>query len=308
MKIIGYLDRRAATSLADLKESDGFEQVGAYLLATFLRQGSIKSISLAKRHEPAILERLDKSLAIIASHIEIGADMAERHPGVSAIGLQHLLGAFRSYEGDIENLLPAAVDSQDSYDRFMTIMRRINEHLFPAFLPEGLIPLHGVIVVQWLKGMSLAAMIRGNIDYQRRNGRAYKLPVLIRHTMELVEQIARFQAPKFFAAYLDVLRVHLRAIGRPDLIDDDLDIGVQLEFGVSSRTLLSLMELGLSRMSAVLLYERIARDDLSREGCLAWVAEREAQFEGMDIPAAILREIRTKLPPKRDASSAASTT
>jgi hypothetical protein len=60
--------------------------------------------------------------------------------------------------------------------------------------------------------------------------------------MDLVEQIARFKAPKFFSAYMDVLHMHLREISRDDLIEHDLDIGTQLEFGVSSRTLLSLME------------------------------------------------------------------
>ena len=84
--------------------------------------------------------------------------------------MQRLLDDFRAYEGDIENLLPAAVDSQDSHDRFVTIMRRINEHLFPAFTPDGLIPLYALIVVQWLKGFSLAAMIRKNIDYHRTRG------------------------------------------------------------------------------------------------------------------------------------------
>lgn len=296
-ELADYLDRRADTDLASIDDAERFEQVGAYLLATHLRLGSITQASLAKRHDPAIVARLDKSLAAITAGIEIGPDLAGRHPGVSALGLQHLLDAFRSYEGDIENLLPAAVDSQDSYDRFVTIMRRVNQHLFPAFLPEGLIPLHALIVVQWLKGYSLATMIRRNIDYHRSRGRSYRLPVLIRHTMELVEQIARFRAPKYFSAYMDVLRAHLHVIGRVELIEDDLDIGTQLEFGVSSRTLLSLMELGLSRMSAVALYEKIARDDLSQEACIAWVIERDAQFEGMGIPAIILREVRAKLLP-----------
>ena len=130
--------------------------------------------------------------------------------------------------------------------------------------------------------------------------------MLIRHTMELVEQIARFRAPKYLSAYVDVLNLHLREIGREDLIDHGPDIGTQLEFGVSSLTLLSLMELGLSRMSAVALYEKIARDDLSKEDCLAWVAERESQFEGMDIPAVILREIRARLLPSRNDNPASS--
>jgi hypothetical protein len=59
---------------------------------------------------------------------------------------------------------------------------------------------------------------------------------------------------------------------------------------VSSTTLLSLMELGLSRMSAVALYEKIARDDLGRDGCLSWINEHGPNFAGMDLPNLIMRE------------------
>lgn len=295
-----YLDRRATTPVAELEDVGKYEQVGAYLLATYLRLGSIAQAGLAKRHSSAMITRLEESLATIAAQIEIGPEIADRHPGVSALGLQRLLEAFRSYKGEVDNLLPAAVESQDSYDRFVTIMRRINEHLYPAFLPQGLIPLHALIVVQWLKGFSLAAMIRRNIQYHRDHNKPFKLPVLIRHTMELVEQTARFRAPKYFSAYMDILNFYLRELGREDLIASGLDIGTQLEFGISSVTLLSLMELGLSRMSAVTLYEKIARDDLTKEGCLAWAVDRESQFEAMAIPAIILREIREKLLPGSD--------
>ncbi|MFC9523284.1 hypothetical protein ACFTQ9_20925, partial [Bacillus velezensis] len=97
---------------------------------------------------------------------------------------------------------------------------------------------------------------------------------------------------KYLSAYMDVLHLHLREIDREDLIEDGLDIGTQLEFGVSSATLLSLMELGLSRMSAVALYERIARDDLSREECVAWIIDRNSQLQSMEIPGLIIREVR----------------
>ncbi|CDO34972.1 DEAD/DEAH box helicase [Novosphingobium sp. KN65.2] len=298
-----YLDHRVSADLSELPEADQYEQVGAYLLTTFLRLGSIAEAGLAKRHDKALIARLDASLAAIAAQIEIGPEIANRHPGISALGLQRMLDAFRRYEGDPENLLPAPVDSEDSYDRFVTIMRRINQNMFPAFSPEGLIPLYARIVVQWLKGFSLAMMIRRNIEYHVRNKRDYKLPTLIRQTMEHVEQIARFKAPKYFSAYMDVLHIHLRAIGRDDLVEDGLDIATQLEFGVSSRTLLSLMELGLSRMSAVALYEKIARDDLDKAQCRAWVADRLNEFPGMDIPAIILREILERLHPDAESQT-----
>lgn len=287
-----YLSNRAMLDFSSIEDMDKFEQVGAYLLTTFMRLGSISAASLAKRHDADSIAKLDQVLAILAENIEISVELAARHPGVSAIGLQHLLDAFRAYTGDVENLLPAEVASNDSYDRFITIMRRVNEHLFLAFTPETRVKLYALIVVKWLKGYSLTRIIRDSIDWHQEAGRSFKLPELIRGTMELVEQIARFRAPKYLSAYMDVLHLHLREIGREDLIDDDLDIGTQLEFGVSSTTLLSLMELGLSRMSAVALYEKIARDDLSREECIAWVLERARQLHAMDIPAIIIREVR----------------
>jgi len=67
------------------------------------------------------------------------------------------------------------------------------------------------------------------------------------------------------------------------------------------------MELGLSRMTAVVLYEKIARDDLDKEQCLKWVADRINEFPGMDIPAIILREILERLRPDDNGQTAPST-
>ncbi len=300
----GYLALRATRPLSELENVERYEQVGAYLLATYLRLGSISQSNLAKRHSATRIAELEESLAILASQLEIGHEVAGRHPGVSALGLQKLLDAFRAYEGDPENLLPAPVESADSFDRFVTIMQRINDYLYPAFEPEGMVRLYVMTVVHWLKGYSLAKMIRGSIEWHKTNGRSYKLPLLIRQTMERVEQIARFRAPKYLSAYMDVLRIHLSSIGRTDLLDDEIDIGTQLEFGVSTRTLLSLMELGLSRMSAVSLYEKMAYDNLTKEDCLAWVVERKDQLQTMEIPSIIIKEIQSKLLSNGDEDSA----
>lgn len=298
-----YLSMRGQANLSSLENADKFEQVGAYLITTFMRLGSISSANLAKRHDATSLAKLDQTIAALVANIEINIDLAVRHPGVSAIGLQRLLEAFRAYTGDVENLLPAEVASNDSYDRFITIMGRINKYLFPAFTPESRIRLYALIIVKWLKGYSLARIIRDSIEWHQDTGRPFKLADLIRGTMELVEQVARFKAPKYLSAYMDVLHLFLREIGREDLINDSLDIGTQLEFGVSSTTLLSLMELGLSRMSAVTLYEKIARDDLNKDGCITWIVERIDQFQAMDIPIIIIREVRERLMLSSDIAS-----
>ena len=294
--LASYLEARLSDDASNLSNADEFEQVGAYLINTYLRLGSLSAAPLAKRHSAETIELLESKLMQIADEIDLPIALAIRHPGVNVIGLQRLLKAFRAYKNDPSNLLPVPSESVDAYDRFVTIMERVNANVVPVFLPPGLIPLHSLIVVEWLKGYSLATIIRNRIDYQKRNGRSYKLPILIRETLEIVEQTARFRAPKYLSAYVDVLNHHLVEIERSDLIDEEFDIGVALEFGVSSKTLLSLMELGLSRMTAVELYEKIARDDLDRDGCVGWIRRYAPEFEGMNIPNLITREVLEKVP------------
>ncbi|MBM7407005.1 hypothetical protein EDF69_002571 [Sphingomonas sp. JUb134] len=301
-ELLGYLEERAVGAPRDVDGDGDFEQVGAYLLTTYMRLGSIADAELAKRHDAAFIKNLDQTLSRIAAKIEIGSDLATRHSGVSPIGMQRLLETFRAYKGEPDNLLPAEVASDDSYDRFVTIMRRINASLFPAFEPDARAKLLALIVFQWLKGKSLAEIIRRNIAWHEEVGKAYKLPDIIRETMMLVEQIARFRAPKYFSAYVDILHLYYVEIGRQDLIDADLDIGTQLEFGVSSRTLISLMELGLSRMTAVELFEKIARDDLDRDQALQWITERADELDTMELPVVMLRELRERLLPSGGAA------
>jgi superfamily II DNA/RNA helicase len=289
--MVDYLLNRASPNQLNPADSDKYEQVSAYLLTIFMRSGTLSGSTLAKRHDATLIAKLDEALSSLVARIDIGADLASRHPGVSAVGLQRLLEAFRSYSGDVENLMLAEVASNDSYDRFVTIMGRINDHLFAAFTPGQRIKLYALITYKWLKGHSLARIIRESINWHQSIDKSFKLPILIRSTMELVEQIARFKAPKYLSAYVAVLNMHLREIGREELIDDGVDIGMKLEFGVSSTTLLSLMELGLSRMSAVALYEKIVRDDLDKKGCIAWIEERVDQLRAMDLPAIIVREV-----------------
>jgi len=290
-----FLEAHANMPDGDLKTAAKYEQVSAYLLTTYLRLGSVSAAQFAKRHDIGALNKIDNILAELAQKMDIPVELAVRHPGVSIVSMQRLLSWLRIYKGDIEDLLPAPAESSDAYDRFVSIMQIVNEQVFPIFQPPGLVPLHALVVIEWLRGFSLATIIRRRTDYHRRNGQTVNIAKVIRNTMELIEQTARFRAPKYFGAYLDVMKFHLKQIGREDLIDEDLDLGTALEFGVSSQTLMSLMEFGLSRISAVALYEKIALDKLDRAACLAWLTERKSNLEALELPMIVLREIRTKV-------------
>lgn len=304
-KILRFLGDRAGMSMDDVGRNAKLEQVSSYLISTFLRTGSLGDAAFAKRHDPNFVAKLDQALTELCKAIPLPATLFARHPGVSAIAMQSLLTFFQQYPNEIEDLVPASSEDDEAVNSMMFVMKAINDHLFPAFKPDDLLYGHAVTVHRWLRGWSLARMIKIRIKGLERRGETVNIPNICRQTMEMVEQTARFAAPKYIAAYVDVLKVHLEDAGRSDLLQDDLDIGLRLDFGISTRTLLSLMELGLSRMSAVALYEVIATDDLDQDACREWMRVNADALEGVGVPSIIIRELREKLlgePPQATAS------
>ncbi|MHB0953975.1 MAG: DEAD/DEAH box helicase, partial [Allorhizobium sp.] len=256
--LAAYISERPTAEALAADDVRAFEQVSAYLAASYVRDGSLAAAPWAKRKSEQDLRKLEEVLAKATVGMDINPETGSRNPGVSLFGLQRLITYFREYTGPPEDLLLAPSESDDSYDRFTQVMARLNEHVLAVFLPGTLIPLHALIVLEWMRGFSLPTIIRKRIEYLQRRGTTFDTAQVIRNTLELIEGTARFLAPRYFSAYVDVLNQHLREIGREDLIDNDLDIGIALEFGVTSITMRSLMELGMSRISAVALYEVIA--------------------------------------------------
>jgi superfamily II DNA/RNA helicase len=294
-EMIDFISSRDEMTMENVGKKTQLEQVSSYLVATFLRNGSINGEAFTQRHDPRNIARIDAALAELCAFNRVPSPIVARHPGVNAIAMQSLLEFFEQYEGEIEDLLPATTEDDEALQSMIDIMGLINGHLFPAFKPDMLIYGHAITVQRWLSGWSLARMIESRIRGIRAKGETPDVAKICRQTMEMVEQTARFAAPKYLAAYVDVLKVHLAHIDRSDLLSGEFDIGLALEFGISTQTLLSLMELGLSRMSAVALYEVIAKDDLDQEACRAWMRTNGEALAGTGMPLIIVRELQEKL-------------
>jgi hypothetical protein len=233
--------------------------------------------------------QLDRMLSSLLEGVDVPADIVGRHPGVSAIALQSLLDYFRSRKKPLEELVPYAPDDDNAYSRLIAVFQRINQHLFPAFLPPGRLPLYALVTVEWMRGLPLAQIIRNRLSYLDRRKAPYKLPAVIRDTMRDVEEVARFKAPKYLSAYVDVLKFFLKQVRREDLFPEDLRFDLFLEFGVATTTLLSLIGIGLSRTSAVAINEFLASDQLSEPEVLDELAIRE--WETMELSPIVKREI-----------------
>ncbi|MNJ00611.1 hypothetical protein D3C73_1599830 [compost metagenome] len=67
------------------------------------------------------------------------------------------------------------------------------------------------------------------------------------------------------------------------------ELKLWLEFGASQKTQISLMALGMSRTSAVMISEYITNDSLEPEDCIKWL--KAAEIEVIGFSPIVIEEI-----------------
>ena len=291
--LANYLKNR--TSMKTEKLDSKLEHVTAYLMSWQFREGSLENAPPIKKLDGAIAKEIEILIRPSLEAIDITTEIVDANPGISIVALQRLLEYFRGYSGEPENLLPIPPEDNESVDQFVFIFDVINLTLAPVFSPETRVLPCALTTWDWMRGKSLGQMIYARLKRERKKSKYQsdeELPYakLIRETMASVEEVARFYAPKYLGAYLSVLKQFFNEKGYLNLFPEELTYDLFLEFGVSTKTLISLIGLGLSRTSSLELGEYYGRSDMSEEEVLARLATGE--WESLDLPPLVKREIR----------------
>lgn len=278
----------AGTPVGEGQGSPPLESVFSLLSTRVATGEGIEDVVGMAALPPEIVAAIQHAVEDALEPLEIPASLVARHAGISPISMQRLLDLFRTYD-DKSDLVIAPPESDDAVLAMVRALGRIGKSIASSFGPEARMFMLALLIIQWMRGFPLARIISSRISYMNDRNREYKLPALIRSCMSDVEQYARFEAPKYLACYVDVLRLHLQQEGLEDQMTELPDIAMLLELGVSRDTELSLMTLGLSRSAAISIGEFIAADDLDSAACLSWL--RAHDLEALAIPKLIVREV-----------------
>lgn len=275
------------TPVAESLKHPEFDQLFTYLILEFQRTGTFAESAICSHLSEEIRTGLEQTISDSIAKITIPQPIIERNPGISPYAMERLLKYFSGREGPLEELLPVLPESEDSVGIYVKIFNRINSHLAPVFGRR--VYALAILVVHWMSGYPLSRIIRERIHYHVSRKIEYKLATLIRSVMEDVEQFARFIVPKYLLCYTDALKIHLSRVERVDLVAAVPDVNVWLEFGASQQTQLSMMGLGLSRMTAVALSEIITDDNLTEEGVIERLNQLDLQ--ALNLPNALVAEV-----------------
>jgi len=220
---------------------------------------------------------------------EIFRKNATIHPGRLERLREFLMGV-----EDLTCWLPMRPTQVDSNFRLSDIIKKAGELL--GDLPEKILAWYAILAAKWVHEVPFREILEERLAWLRRHGRAAEVNVEIRMLMSAMETGVRYHCVKFARAYHDVLTWVLTERGEPEVAAELPSIYVFLECGASSPVVLSLISLGLSRTTALLLKGKITfPENADPETCLARLGA--ADLASLDLPRLCLHEIEGLLRP-----------
>lgn len=253
-ELIQYLENNTPREEAEKRQDLEFA-VGYYYIK-FLKEELINL--------PQSLTRLGTTFSEIKKIISLPDYIIKRNPGISPIAQQSLLNYFQENPDKIESFIPVYPEDDNAFEEYTKLVGRIGKTI--ANYPPQINSARAVLLINWMKGRPLAFLIISSFKSYEKNEKykgKKKLKTVIRETMDNVEQFVRFKFAKDSSCYIDVLRYFLERENRQDLVAKIPELNLWLEFGVSQKTHISLLALGLTRNTVVELSEFVPASQMS---------------------------------------------
>ena len=235
-------------------------------------------------------QQLIFSFKEVQAKIDLPQYLFLRNPGISPIAQQQLYEYFLSKQDSVEELIPVYPEDKNAYMEYVRLVGRIGKTL--AFYPPGLNTARSVLLINWMSGKPLSFIIAASYKNYQQNPKfktIKTLPIVIRECMDNVENFVRFKFAKDSSCYVDILRYFIRSIKRTELLDNIPELSLWLEFGVSEKTQLSLLALGLTRSTVTDISQYIPNSMMNKAEAARWL--RMFDFSAVELSPIMIEDI-----------------
>lgn len=235
-------------------------------------------------------QELSSLFVDVNSQIQLPDYIIKRNPGISPFAQQALFDYFSDRFAEIESLIPVYPEDDNAYEEYISLIGRIGKTI--SNYPHQLNVSRAILLLNWISGKPLSYIIKKSYESYQSNPKYKnkKLHSVIREVMDNVENFARFRFAKDSSCYVDILRYFLELHDKNELLEYIPQLNLWLEFGVSQKTHLSLLSIGLTRNTVVELTQYITNSNMSKEEALVWLNTQE--FEKFDLSPIILDDIK----------------
>ena len=281
-ELLKFIQDSAPRNVANVRQDLEFA-FGYYYIQYILN----KEIAPTTPFHDKLLVELQK----VAPKIQLPDYIIKRNPGISPIAQQTLFDYFSKNIDKIEERIPVYPSDENAFEEYTNLVGRIGKTI--SEYPPQLNASRSLLLINWMTGKPLSYLIRKSHESYQNNPKyknIKKLPVVIREVMDDVETFVRFRFAKDSSCYIDILRYVLELHGKHDLLSDIPQLNLWLEFGVSQKTHLSLLSLGLSRNTVIELTDYIINTQMSKEESLNWI--KEQNLEQLELSPIIIDDIK----------------
>jgi len=237
--------------------------------------------------------RVSAALAEIATAITLPDEVVLASPTVSLHRQQRLYNylATRIPQKGAEDFLPYHPLDERSYGRLLVIFKRLHTYVLGINKSDNQHKYFAAIAQSWMRGDPIPKIIETSFRIRKRKHPNARLATTIRAVLEEIEDALRFRYVRLSSCYNAVLEYALKNLGYPQAATKIVPLPLFLEIGASSGSMVSLMSLGLSRISASRLTEFTTRKNMNRDEAFDWL--RAQNLDVLDLSPIMAEEIRT---------------
>lgn len=242
----------------------------------------------------------DKILAALDSanpKIDIADETLQRNQTISAQAQQRLKKYFieRIKRKGVAGLIPShpLIKWDDALDNYRWVFKRMHTHLEMKESRDNSHFFFAPLALRWMRGDPLPRIIDDQIEYKKSKspkGAKINENSIIRETLKSIENDLRFRYVKYLSCYTSVLSECLVSTGNSGMVTSLPNLSLYMEMGASSKTMLSLLDLGISRVTASLLTRQLVNKDMGVTEVLKSI--RNLDLFSLDLPNASISEIK----------------
>lgn len=288
-ELLSYIEDPQAVPQRD--QTDEFENTFVKLYSEF-RRGTLRKRLQRSKISQQEEDRIVAAIENVAEKISVPDEIFDACPTVSPYRQEALLNRIRASlkKRGAEYVVPKHPLAAGAWQSLNAMFKRCQDEIlrYPAKDKTYLFVTY--LALRWMKGDPLPKIIEDSIDYKRRSGASPNIPTVIRQTLADIEYRLRFEYVRLTTCYNALLKFALEESENRELIPSIPAIPVYLEVGACTATMMSFMELGMSRYTAAKLHLRPARSDLSAQSAREWLKRQDV--DALDIPRASASEIR----------------
>jgi len=240
-------------------------------------------------------EQLASALKGADSRVGLEDTVVRASPTVSAYRQQRLYDYMlqRIDEKGPEYLMPVHPATKNAQANLLTIFKRCHNEIFQWPTNDQRHKRFSVFAIKWMNGEPLPKIIDSLYAFEKSRNESFTIRQAIRLTLDAIEKDLRFTYVRLTSCYNTLLARALTEKGHGYLVARIAPIPMYLEVGASSKTMISFIGLGLSRISARRLSEKAVHQNMEPAEAKAWA--RKQDLDVLGLSPIIVDEVRRTL-------------